>query len=202
LARIILNGSTDLIAGVSVERAQRALQSLCDKPDGPRTETLQRHVRRVIEEEIGHKVVEMQRIAETRWMRLVLMGEKAWLQPKPRAYLEQVVKCYLFGFDTECIIMCRSAIESMFRQVVPPELCKARSRKLGLSRPDYSLDARIKIAQEEDMVDPGLCCLAWHVKDDCNKLVHPDRDSDWVPSEEELDTDVQKTVRVVAALAR
>lgn len=65
--------------------------------------------------------------------------------PQPTMeFLALVGRTFVWGFDAECIIVCRGAIDSAFREKVPTPLIETRRRKA--EHQDYGLQDRIEAA--------------------------------------------------------
>jgi hypothetical protein len=99
------------------------------------------------------------------------------LQSEPSAptlsFLRHVSKCYVWGFDSECVILCRGVLDSAFRDAVPDELCeKHYPRKDALD--DFGLAKRIVVARKEGKIGENIKKLAFHVKEYGDNAVHYD----------------------------
>ena len=108
-------------------------------------------------------------------------------------YLHRISACFIWGFDPECIILCRSALDTAFRDKVSEEICEqvfgtAEERHFGL------LD-RIRAAHRTQMISDDTRQIAWRVKDRADKAVHYDPDA----TRDVLGT-VRDTVKVLKAL--
>lgn len=105
-----------------------------------------------------------------------LLGRDA--PPVPcRRYLSLVSRCFVFGFDSECIVMCRSAMEVALRDIVTEQHC----RRAGRNRDDPTLDdlifAAFSPANSLLAGMPDLYSAAQEVKERGNKAVHGDPDA-------------------------
>jgi hypothetical protein len=58
-------------------------------------------------------------------------------------FLRHVSRCYVWGFDSECVILCRGAIDTAFRDAVSDELCETRRER---PRHGFGLQDRIEAA--------------------------------------------------------
>jgi len=206
LARVIFHGAKDLVSDESIARAQEELESLFAAPDSPEKEMLVPHVHRVIDEQIGRVIVSMQASAESRFMKLVLLGKKALIDSRTGDYLRRVSQCYLVGLDEQCVIMCRSALEAAFLQTVPDRTCDqvAEVRKTprpGRETPEYTLDDRMRAAKAAGIVDDGVLKLARFVKNVANDLVHPERERRRALDQKTMDMILMETIEVIQALS-
>jgi hypothetical protein len=59
-------------------------------------------------------------------------------------FLALVGRTFVWGFDAECVIVCRGAIDTAFREKVPVDLIETRRRKA--EHQDYGLQDRIEAA--------------------------------------------------------
>lgn len=59
-------------------------------------------------------------------------------------FLALIGRTFVWGFDAECVIVCRGAIDTAFREKVPIALIETRRRKTG--NHDYGLQDRIEAA--------------------------------------------------------
>jgi hypothetical protein len=108
-------------------------------------------------------------------------------------YMRRVSACFIWGFDPECIILCRSALDTAFRDKVSDEICE---QVFGAAEErDFGLLARIKAAHTRGMISDGARDTAWRVKDRGDKAVHYDPDA----TKDVLGT-VRDTVKVLKSL--
>jgi len=107
---------------------------------------------------------------------LKLWGLLVDLQPSRStlSFLQRVGRCFIWGFDPECIIVCRGAIDTAFRDAVSDDVCmsiypdrKAGDRKFGLAN-------RIVAAYEKKLIDKSTKKLAFGVKNHGDEAVHHD----------------------------
>jgi hypothetical protein len=88
-------------------------------------------------------------------------------------YLLRLSRCYIWGFDPECVILCRSIMDTAFRKIM--------SDKLGEENQfDYDLKNRIDVAVEKGFIDGKTGRLAHSVRIRGNKAIHyqPDATKD------------------------
>ena len=89
--------------------------------------------------------------------------------------LTRVSRCYVFGLDSECVILCRGAIDTAFSNALPD----AKMDKLGVqpaTRFGYTLAQRIRTARDAGMIDEDDMGAAERVKDTANTVTHEDPD--------------------------
>ncbi len=207
LARAILNGANDLVSDSSVARAQEEIESMfSDKATTENNEVLATHVGQVIDEQMGYSIVSMQASAESRFIKLVLLGQKVLIDKQTSEYLRHVTFCYLIGLDEQCIIMCRSALEAAFLQAIPDFMCEevpeVRKKPLpNKEKPEYSLNDRIKTASAKNITTEYILKLARFVKNIANDLIHPNRKMQRELDEKVMDMIVKETVEVISALS-
>ena len=107
---------------------------------------------------------------------LDLWGFLLDIQPDTHAlqFLRRVGRCFIWGFDPECIIVCRSTLDTAFRDAVSDNVCmsiypnrKPEDRKFGLAN-------RIVVAYKTQLIDKSTKKLAFSVKMRGDKAVHYD----------------------------
>ena len=80
--------------------------------------------------------------------------------PRPTLqYLHRVSRCFVWRFDTECVILCRSVLDTAFREAVP------EGQDLGLSK-------RIRVARQIGLISKDLEKTAFKVMTRGDKAVH------------------------------
>jgi hypothetical protein len=96
--------------------------------------------------------------------------------PKCLAFLRRVSRCYVWGFEPECIIMCRSALEAAFDAEVATDECigvlgdEHRPRRDGV--PVYDLYDRVNVAKEKGYIDSEAKAKADRIREAGNAMVH------------------------------
>lgn len=80
-------------------------------------------------------------------------------------FLQLVVRCYIWGFDAECTILCRSAIEKAIEVKVSDKMCEKRHLK-------PTLDCKIKVAKREGLINDEIYKIANSIKKRGNITVH------------------------------
>lgn len=123
-----------------------------------------------------------------------LLSLTATVEPSWRAaaFLKRVSRCYLFGFDAECVVMCRSVLDAEFEAQVPREYCED---KYGCRRGKYTLDEIIRIAEDKDIVSSEIAVMAHEIRDLGNKAVH-----DWPKSKRNAAEVIRDTLQVLTTL--
>ena len=96
------------------------------------------------------------------------------------AFLFRLSRCYIYGFDPECVMLCRSVIDTAFREIIPN---------------DVGLAKRIVAAHKEKVIDRNTRETAFSIKDRGDKAVHYQPDI----TTNVLDT-IQKTIFVLEKL--
>jgi len=85
-------------------------------------------------------------------------------------FLGRLSRCYIWGFDPECIILCRAVIDTVFQDRVAYEICKKHCREP--LRGGFSLNDRIYAALKEGIIDEDIEKKARTVKKRGNQAVH------------------------------
>jgi hypothetical protein len=81
-------------------------------------------------------------------------------------FLQRVARCFIAGFETECVILCRSAIDVAFRDAVSDELVQQQSQRRYIT-----LRLRADAACP-DIIDTATLQAAVRVIERGNKAVH------------------------------
>lgn len=85
-------------------------------------------------------------------------------------FLGRLSRCYIWGFDPECIILCRAVIDTAFKACVTYEICKDHCGKRD--RGSFSLKERIDAALKEGIIDEDIAKKAGTVRERGNQAVH------------------------------
>jgi len=153
----------------------------------------------------GWEVMGMLNTARERFLGLMLRVWGLWPSDHARNFLQRVARCYLFGFDSECIVMCRAVLDQEFSAEIAGDDVEDwwvwyKSTPNGKTdrreRAPHTLGGRIDAAEYKGRLRPEEGCAAHKVKNDGDKAVHQ-RPSGADP----LDY-IVKTLSVLAALER
>jgi hypothetical protein len=102
---------------------------------------------------------------------LLFLGEHK-VSPFAAKFLKRVTRCYLWGFDSECIILCRGAIEQAINDYITYEMCQ---EVLGSPYPGgYGLSARITVGKRKGIFSQSLVDLIRVIKERGDKTIHHD----------------------------
>ena len=85
-------------------------------------------------------------------------------------FLGRLCRCYIWGFDPECVMLCRSVIDTAFKDSVAYEICEDHCGKPF--RGGFSLSDRIFAALKEGIIDEDIAKKARTVKQRGNQAVH------------------------------
>jgi hypothetical protein len=96
------------------------------------------------------------------------------LTQRGRDFLAHVATCYMFGFDAECIIMCRAVLDVEFAANVPNDLCMSLRPpcRPGVRPSPIYLKERITTAHLRGLIDEETRDQAADVAREGNKVVH------------------------------
>src|SRR4030042_24154 len=92
--------------------------------------------------------------------------------PSTQQFLGRLSRCYIWGFDPECVILCRCVIDTAFKDRVTYEICEKHFEKRRKRKYDFSLSDRIRAAQKEKIIDKEIAKKARRVKTRGDKAVH------------------------------
>lgn len=90
------------------------------------------------------------------------------------SYLGRLSQCYIWGFDPECVILCRSVLDTAFREKISDDLCRKCLRIP--EEKNLSLVNRIKTAFKEGLIDKETKEIAHTVTERGNTAVHKQPD--------------------------
>ena len=110
-------------------------------------------------------------------------------------YLNRLSRCYIWGFDPECIMLCRSVIDSAFKKAVNDKICKEKLGDRGSMK--FSLNDRITVGHNIGLLDEQMKETAIEIKDRGNNAVHvqPDNATDVLDA-------ITKTIAVLEKIHR
>jgi hypothetical protein len=188
------------LAGVDLTTIGQAVQSLVamSSTSGQAFNFIQ-YVRVKSDLSLAQNIASLATRAAKRIESLRAMARQTRLSEATAAFLRLVSRCYLYGLDVECAILCRSALDTEFQAEIPTDECLRHLQGTGgggRARPvDFS--DRIATAKAMGRLDSGTAELAHQLRKETNVLVHrnprPPRD---------IDALVQDTLTVIVALQR
>ena len=94
--------------------------------------------------------------------------------PSTQQFLGRLSRCYIWGFDPECVILCRAVIDRGFYDFVPDDICE-KHRKFHIDKKGvhyYTLAHRINASFQEGIIDKEIKQKAFTIKDRGDKAVH------------------------------
>ena len=80
-----------------------------------------------------------------------------------QSFLARLGRCYIWGFDPECVILCRAVLDTAFRDQISEETCEKHFGKKRYNQ-DFTLDDRIYAAVKDGVIDEETRDLAIQVK--------------------------------------
>lgn len=152
-----------------------------------------------IEESLAQHVIGALAFARKRIINLLSTSKEMVASARARDFLRRVSRTYLLGFDAECIVMCRSALEAQFDAEISNDDCiTVLRRQLNVSdrdQPLFNLCEKINVAAKLGKITQQIKSLAHEVRDTANTVVHekpaPPCDATKI---------LKKTVAVITAL--
>ena len=88
-------------------------------------------------------------------------------------FLSRLSRCFTWGFDPECIMLCRAVIDTAFRDNIADEVCEKYLKHFGKNnRYDFTLSNRIQAARKEEIIDEDIKKKALRIKRRGDKAVH------------------------------
>ena len=200
-ADALVKGTQELVGVDGIEQL-RELAGMPEFSSGKPFELVQEHV--CIE--FGWQVMKMLATARERFLDLLFLLQDREPSPSAKAFLQRVARCYLFGFDAECVVMCRAVLDREFGETVVDDdqvsewwesyKNTPKGKNYRGKRPPYgNLRAKIQAAVFAEMIEEADGKAADVVRKRGNDGVHKNPDKD-----DALDA-VEKTLQVLDALA-
>jgi hypothetical protein len=104
-------------------------------------------------------------------------------------HLRKIKECYVWGFETEASIYCRTILEEGFREAFKPKPeFRTPQGKEDLKK--WSLDWLINHARKKKYFYPEAIDRAYKIKENVNKIIHPSTAR--VPEEQLSNIDIIK----------
>jgi len=126
--------------------------------------------------QVGHNIIKVQAEAEVRILKLLPLVRRSQPGWRVRDFLRRVSRCYIYGFDTECAVMCRSVLEAELDEQISLDDCIAAlggdRRQGGPDSPIYDFTDRIAVATTLGRLDQTLADKANRVRTIANNLLH------------------------------
>lgn len=151
----------------------------------------------------GWEVLGMLDIARERFLELLGLLKDRQPCDRARAFLQRVARCYLFGFDSECVVMCRAVLDREFEAEIPGDdveswwtWFKTTEQGRKYKHAQHNLWARIRTALFKNRLTQDEFDAADAVRDRGNKAIHRR------PASGEALERVRQTVQVLDALAK
>ena len=110
-------------------------------------------------------------------------------------FLRLVMRSYIWGFDTECIILCRSALEQALQKQVTYDMCVSRLGPRGVREHCYNFLDHLQVARKEGLLNDRLVKVADEIRERGDAVLHKD-----AKLTETVDDTIRGTVRVIYAL--
>jgi hypothetical protein len=149
-----------------------SLSALGDFPEGVSTRL--EYVLKGLDLRVASDVGDMARRAAERFSDLCLMARRTRLSKHTAHFLRRVSRCYLYGFDAECGIMCRSALDAEFQAEIPSDDCLRilGPRPIREGEPLLDLNDRIETARKTGRLTADAASVAHEIRRATNRLVH------------------------------
>lgn len=125
--------------------------------------------------ELANRVVALAGIAEERYLGLLMTLKSTELSPFGAQFMRRVSRCYLYGFDPECIVMCRALLDAEFQAEISNDECASTlgpRRSSADGSPAYALVDRIAVARKANRIDEELSNKAHFVRKEANRVIH------------------------------
>ena len=125
---------------------------------------------------LGRDAVEMVATAEQRIWRLLLLTQQFQPSKRAAAFLRRVSRCYVYGFDPECAVMCRSVLQAAFDAEISDEDCQqVLGRAKGIKRTNsspFDLADRVAVARKKGRISDSSTTKAAAIRAAGNVVIH------------------------------
>lgn len=179
----LVKGAQEL-SGVELFERLAELAKAADFQQTPVFDLLDEHVCVVL----GKEVMGLLSTANERFYELLMLLKDRKPCDRAKAFLQRVARCYLFGFDSECVVMCRAVLDREFDELVINDdqvsdwwqvyQTTTEGRRYRGRKPPYGkLWAKIRVAEHSGMIDEDARKAADAVRERGNDAVHktPDK---------------------------
>lgn len=198
----LVEGVQDLVGVDGIECLMQLAQA-ADFQQGKFFELLEEHVCITF----GWEAMGMLDSARERFVNLLMLLRNRQPSTRAKDFLQRVARCYLFGFDAECVVMCRAVLDREFDDKIIDddqvsewwEFYKTtpEGEKYKGKRPPYGkLWAKIQAAEYAGMIKETDRKAANEVRNRGNDAVHKK------PDEGDAMETVRQTLQVLDALAK
>jgi hypothetical protein len=199
-AKVLIDGVANFGWFENLDRLNKVVQEcseeLCQQSEEARLCEIE-----AVSQFLAERAIKALSIAEKRfWNLLRHVSITRTATTRSREFLKRVSLCYLFGFDTECIVMCRGVLDAAFEAEISTDDCicvlgKRSTNQQG--QPLFTLSERVKVAEETGRIDKNAQNLAKEIIKHGNRTVH--RDPTPVPVIDSLSI-IADTLKVVDTL--
>lgn len=125
---------------------------------------------------VGCDVVRLCEAAEANIVMLLVLGRRGRPSGRGQSFLKRVGRCYLYGFDAKCVVMCRSVLDAELEAEIAADDCidilGADRRPIRDGAPLFDLVDRIAVAFKLARISAKGRDAATRVREDGNHAVH------------------------------
>jgi hypothetical protein len=121
--------------------------------------------------DLAYKVIGKICLGADRVLELFRMVLKTRPSEPTQKFLGRLARCYIWGFEPECVILCRSVLDTAFNNdAVDVDVCEKHRGKRKNN--EFTLKDRIIAAAEEGIIDDRMKKLAIDINKRGNLAVH------------------------------
>lgn len=175
-AEAMIRGAGELASEESVPSLRRLLRESAERCCQKHRQNLVNLLDEEVALWLGRMMCNLMPQASARLWNLLPLTESVQPHWRAAAFLKRVSKCYIFGFDAECVVMCRGVLEGAFEAAVSDGDCRRVigpcSRAQGKGHSPYDLHTRIAVALRLGRISESLADDAQKVRDAARKVVH------------------------------
>lgn len=198
LADLLVSGAHDL-AGNDVSLLTEGIESLIAMGSIDSLGARYQYLLSAMDARVAEDLVALASSASNRYVALATLMRRTTLSVPAARFLQRVSRCFLYGFDTECAVMCRGALDAELQAEISADDCaflgrRARTRD---GEPMYDLSDRIEAARKTKRFDDETAAIAHAVRKQTNMLLHRNPQ----PPKDVVEI-LARTLRVIEALQR
>lgn len=175
-AEAMIRGAGELASEQSVPSLRRLLRESAERCCHKHRQNLVNLLDEEVALWLGRMMCNLMPQASARLWNLLPLTESVQPHWRAAAFLKRVSRCYIFGFDAECVVMCRGVLEGAFEAAISDSECRkvvgARPWSGHTGHSMYDLHTRIAVAVRLGRVSEAVADDAETVRDAARKVVH------------------------------
>ena len=179
-ADALVKGTQELVGVDAVDCLRDIVAELQDGVINQQQDALLNSPLKLVNEHVcitfGWEAMGMLSTARERFWQLLMLLKDRQPSPHARDFLRRVARCYLFGFDSECVVMCRAVLDRELKAEIQSGdvLAWWKTTDKGKRRKPAPMNlwGRIQTAHHSGRIGQDTRDAADQVRDDGNDAVH------------------------------